>query len=81
MIGTAVFVSTFECAAALLNKLMEENLLEQIPIQYHHPNPGNGLGRNMVILIPNYQGSPQQYYHTIMTPAEEEISFCPASLR
>ncbi|MGI6527736.1 MAG: single-stranded-DNA-specific exonuclease RecJ [Caldicoprobacterales bacterium] len=72
MIGTAVFVSTFDCAAALLNKLMEENLLEQIPIQYHHPNPGNGLGRNMVILIPNWQGSPQRYYHTVMTPAEEE---------
>lgn len=72
MIGTAVFVSTFDCAAALLSKLMKKNLLEQIPIQYHHPNPGNGLGRNMVILVPNYQDSPERYYHSIITPTGEQ---------
>jgi single-stranded-DNA-specific exonuclease len=46
MVGTAIFVSTYEAAVLLLNRLMEDNLLERVPVQYHHPYLGNGLGRN-----------------------------------
>ena len=46
LMGRAVFVSTYELAAALLNRLLKENLLNLIPIQYHHPYSGNGLGCN-----------------------------------
>ena len=72
LLGTAVFVSTFEYAAELLNLMMEKDLLNRIPVQYHYPYSGNGLGSNTVILIPNYLRCPQQYYRSIITPAEEK---------
>ncbi len=72
LMGRAVFVSTYELAAALLNRLLKENLLNLIPIQYHHPYSGNGLGCNTVILIPDYRSYPEQYYRSIITPLGEE---------
>jgi hypothetical protein len=72
MVGTAVFVSTYEAADLLLNRLMEENLLDHIPVQYHQPYLGNGLGRNSVVLVPDYRQSPEKYYRTVITPGKEE---------
>lgn len=72
MIGTAVFVSSYEAAELLLKRLMEENMLEYIPVQYHRAYLGNGLGRNSVVLVPDYKQSPEKYYRTIITPGKEE---------
>ncbi len=72
MVGTAVFISTYEAAGLLLNRLMEENLLERIPVHYHQPYLGNGLGRNSVILVPDYKQSPEKYYRKVITPGKEE---------
>ncbi|MDD4680577.1 MAG: single-stranded-DNA-specific exonuclease RecJ, partial [Clostridia bacterium] len=72
LIGTVVFVSTYEEAVLLLNRLMEENLLESIPVQYHQPYWGNGPSRNSVVLVPDYKQSPEKYYRTVITPGKEE---------
>jgi len=81
LLGTAVFVNTYEHASELLKRMMEQDLLNRIPVQYHHPYSGNGLGRNTVILIPNYLKCPQQFYRFIITPEEErlfhsELNYC-----
>ena len=76
MTGTVVFVSTLEYASALLNRMMEDDLLNQIPVQYHHPYSGNGLGHNTIILIPNYSYYPEQYYRSIIIPTGEKKFHC-----
>ncbi|HHY82324.1 MAG TPA: single-stranded-DNA-specific exonuclease RecJ [Clostridiales bacterium] len=77
MIGTAVFVNTFEAAAGLLLELLDRNLLDKFPVHYHQPNPANGLGRSTVILIPDLSVYKDNLYHTVLTPVFEE-GFSPA---
>ena len=72
MVGTAVFVSTLEIADILLKRLMKADLLDKIPVHYHHPNSGSGPGRNTVILIPDCLELPDRYYHTLIIPKAEE---------
>jgi single-stranded-DNA-specific exonuclease len=72
MVGTAVFISSYEAAKAVLEHLMEKDLLDRIPVEYHYPYLGNGLGRNSVILIPEYGRRPEANYHTIITPQMED---------
>ena len=77
LLGTVVFASTYETAAALLHRLLKENLLDRIPVQYHHPYRGNGVGRNSVVLVPDYQHNPEKHYRTVVTPIEEESLHAP----
>lgn len=72
--GHLFLIHTEAAACRFLSPLMGQGLLSRLPLQYHRPAAGDGIGRNGIVLVPDPARIPFCRYHTIWV-AEEELAF------